>query len=534
VNGAEFTLKQLAAWGVKRVYGVMGDAILPLMDALGRQSEIRFVPTRHEAAAGFMASAEAKLTGAPGVCIGTSGPGLANLINGLGDAYADRAPLLVLTGQVESYKVGTDVKQYSPQQSMVEGLAGYTAMVASPGALPKVLVRALKTALGEGRVAQVSVPKDYWSASVEAAVHQYEPFLNAPPVPAPSVLDAAAGLLVGARKPLILAGQGARGGARELLHLAETWGAGIVVALGGKGMVPGTHPLVLGGVGLGGSEPAHRALKECDLVLVAGSTWWPKPYMPEGVPVVQIDRVPANIGGQVEVAFGLPGDCRQVLAELGARLPGRGRGWVDHLEQAKREWEAVLAAEGQGSEGPVHPGALVRAIEAALPPESIVTLDTGDHVLWFNRHFHGNGRQHVLFSGTWRSMGYGLPAAAAAALAQPEQAVVALVGDGGLTMQLGELAVPAQQGLDLTVVVSRNGSLALEENKARSEGLQPFGHTLNNPDFAAVARAFGWAAWRVESPAELASALRQAINHRGPALVDVATANDPSLHLQKG
>jgi pyruvate oxidase len=540
VNVATYTLHQLAAWGVRHVYGVIGDAILPLLDALARQDQLRFVPVRQEAAAGFMASAEAKLTGRLAVCIGTSGPGLANLINGLGDAYADRVPVLALTGQVESYKVGTDVKQEINQQALLQGLAGYTALLAGPGAMPQVLVRALKTAVGGGRVAQVSVPKDYWSAPLEAQARPPEPYLTAPPVATPEVLREAAALLGRARRPVILAGHGARPAAEALLALAGAWGAGVILALGGKGMVPGAHPLVLGGVGTGGSDAAHAALAACDMVLVAGSTWWPPAQMPKGGTVVQVDRCPANIGGQTAVAYGVAGDCRQVMPALAEALKestraggGERAAWLEQLGAWKKAWEAKLTQEAAAPapDGSVPPARLARALERVAPPGSIITLDTGDHLLWFNRHFRGDG-QRVLFSGTWRSMGFGLPAASAAKLCQPGARVMALVGDGGLTMTLGELAIPAQQDLDLTVVVARNGSLALEEHKASAEGLQPFGQRLNNPDFAAVARAFGWKAWTVEEPAALDLTVQDAVDHPGPALVDVRTTNDGSLYPQ--
>jgi pyruvate oxidase len=551
MNVAEYTLQQLAVWGVRHMYGVIGDAILPLMDAVAKQTQIRFVPVRHESAAGFMAAAEHKLTGGLAVCVGTSGPGFANLINGLGDAYADRAPVLVLTGQVESYKVGTNVKQQINQQGLMDGFAGYTALLAGPGAAPQVLLTALKTAVGEGRVAQVSVPKDYWSAELpDASPRPPEPYLTAAPCASVEMLQAAAHLLREAQRPLVLAGHGARPVAGALLELAEALGAGVIVASGGKGMVPGDHPLVLGGVGAGGSDAAHQALQQADLVFVAGSTWWPSGYMPQQVKVVQVDRCPANIGAKHPVTYGLAADSRQVLPALAAELkasPGAGRsGWRQHLEQWKAAWNEKLAREasagapGDGAspgggappDGAVPPAVLVQAVERVAPAGTVIAIDTSDILLWFNRHFAGDG-QVPLFSGTWRSMGYGLPAASAAKLCAPGARVIALVGDGGLTMSLGELAVPVQQGLDITVVVVRNGALGLEEHKARSQGFTPFGHQLNNPDFAAVARAFGWMAWTVNHVTELQGALDQAVAHQGPSLVDVATLNDGSLHKPK-
>ncbi|MDB4897753.1 MAG: pyruvate oxidase [Firmicutes bacterium] len=553
MNVATFLLRQLAAWGVKRVYGVIGDAIIPLMDQFSRQTELQFIPVRHESAAGFMAAAEAKLDGSLGVCIGTSGPGLANLINGIADAYADRVPLLVVSGQVASDKVGSDTKQYVDQQAMVQSLAGYSALLAGPGALPAALTQALKVAIGEGRVAHLSVPKDYWMADVPAEVRPPEPFLTAPPVVEPGALEAAAAMLRAARRPLMLAGHGSRPGAGSLLELAETWGAGVMLALGGKGMVPGDHPQVLGGVGQGGSMASHRALAAADLLFVAGSSWWPAKYMPQQIKLVQLDRSGANIGLHHPVDLGLPGESGVVLPELLRALqadPGLERsGWVDSLSGWKREWQETLAAEARAGGGtpadartpagadaappasaptPVHPAALVQAIERVAATDAIITLDTGEHLLWFNRHFAGNG-QRILFSGTWRSMGFGLPAASAAKLCRPDAPVIALVGDGGLTTLLGELAVPIQEGLAVTVVVSRNGALGLEAHKARSEGFRPFGHELRNPDFAAVARAFGWHAWRVDHQAELDGALSAAVMSGGPALVDVHTANDPAL-----
>lgn len=543
MNVAEYVIEQLAVWGVQHLYGVIGDAILPFMDGLAKQQRLRFIPVCHESAAGFAASTEAKLTGRLAVCVGTSGPGLANLMSGVADAYADRVPLLVLTGQVDSWKVGDDVKQYVHQQGLIQGLAGYSETLANPAGMEKMLLRALKTAIGEGRVAHIGVPRDYWKGPVPATPYPPEPYLTARATVAPDVIDRAADLLNQAHRPLILAGHGALPAAAQVAELASALGAGILLALGGKGMLPDLHPLVLGGVGTGGSPAAHSALQETDLILVMGSTWWPAPYMPAGVKVVQVDCCPTNIGALTPVTFGLPGCASSVVPDLLAavkRRQGPDRApWRERLAGLKQDWEAQREAEGsaQPASGAVHPAgsgavppaALVRGLEQVAQPGTLFTLDTGDHLLYFNRDFRGENYR-ALFSGTWRSMGYALPAAIAAKLCEPQRRVIALVGDGGLTMLLGELRTAMQEKLDVTVVVARNGSLAMEEHKAMKEGYQPFGHQLQNPDFAAVARAFGWQAWRVEGPAELGPALRQAVAHPGPALVDVNTANDPSLY----
>lgn len=537
MNVADFVLAQLGAWGVRHLYGITGDAILPLMDRVAQQQALRFVPVRHEAAAGFMASAECKLTGRLAVCVTTSGPGLANLINGLGDAYADRVPLLAISGQVKRDQIGTGVKQDIDQQLLVAAVAGYSALIADAAGAPRVLHRALKTAVGEGRVAHISLPKDLWSQPLNEAPLPPEPYLTAPPVVPPAVLDRAAGLMREAERPLILVGDGARPAADALRGLAQSWGAGLLYALGGKGIIAETHPLMLGGVGTGGSDAAHRALARADMLFVAGSTWWPRDQMPSGLRVIQLDRSPANIGSQTRVEFGLPGDSAQVVPGLLERLQRHAGAprqlWGSELTALKQAWERKRQDEAtvqEGAEGPVPPAYLMRSLREVAPEGSIITLDTGDHLLWFNRAFPAVGHR-LLFSGTWRSMGFALPAAAAACLAEPGAPVFAVVGDGALLTQLGELAVPVQQGLKLTLILVRNQSLALEEHKARQEGLMPFGHQLSGPDFATVAAAFGWRAYRVGAPQQLPAALKQAVEGTGPALVEVITANDPSLHL---
>lgn len=587
VKVADFLLAQLASWGVERVYGVVGDAIFDLVDALARQNRIRFIACRHEAAAGFMASAEAKLTGRPGVCIATSGPGVSNLINGLGDAYADRVPVLAITGQSPTGKLGTGFKQDIDQQRLLGGLAGYTALLAAPGALPHQLALAWRAAVTEGRVGHLSIPKDLFTQELPATVRGPEPYLGALPVPADVVIAGALPLLNGARRPVILAGHGALPAAGELVSLAEAWGAPVITALPAKGLIPYDHPLALGGLGHGASEAATEALNEADLVLAVATNWWPEDYVPGGTgkahgasaqahpKIVRIDSHPAMIGGKAPVDYGLAGDVRHIVPRVQAGLQGRvDADWVAQVQERKRRWTASLRQEFTGApptwvhagggvgvhahevaqepgtaplqapsgeapapvglaEGPdahvgpgLHPSAVIHALEQVLPPDAVVSLDTGDHTVWFNRAF-GGAAHRVLVSGTWRSIGFGLPGALAAKLAQPERTVAAVVGDGGLTSLPGELLTAARYQIPVLILVMNNGMYAMEYNGMVRQGLAPLETTLNNPDFALLAEACGVAGVSVSRVDQLEEALQRALAMGRPVLLDVAVAPVP-------
>jgi pyruvate dehydrogenase (quinone)/pyruvate oxidase len=518
-------VNQLAAWGAERVYGVVGDTLFPLMDAIDRHPGVRFIPVRHEAAAGFMASAEAKLTGRPTCCLATSGPGIANLLNGLGDAYADRVGVIAITGQVERAKIGTESKQYVDQQSFVRPLAGYTALLADPEAVGHILPTALRMAVGERLVAHLSVPKDLFAMDCGAVVVPYEPYLDTPPVPAPAVVRGALDLMASARRPLILMGQGARCAADEVVALAERWGAGIIQSLPAKGAVPWSHPLLLGGLGDGGTDATHTALPEADLLLAAGVNWWPEKYVPAALPVIKLDRSPANIGGKMAVVYGIAGDTRTVLPLLAAGVDLQARPeWRGRLTALRDAWETRLEMETADSGTLPSPQFIVRTLERVLPPDAIVALDTGDHTVWFNRIFAGE-RQEVLVSGTWRSLGFGLPAAMAAKLARPGRTVVALVGDTGLMSLMGELVTAAELGLHVVVVVVNNGMMAMERNRAVANGYSTLGTTPRNPDFARLAAACGLSSFMARTGRELQLALPAALAADGPVLIDVlATA----------
>lgn len=524
---SQLIIDQLTAWGVRSIYGYPGDSILHFLDALARQDGIKFYSTKHEANAAFMASAEAKMLGRLGVCLVHAGPGIANLLNGLADAYADRAPVLAITGQVNEANIGTDYEQYLDEQALVRPVAEYSALLANPDATVDLLTKAMRIALSRGTVAHLAVPKDLFAREADLETRPPEPYLTASPAQPEENLERVSAELNQAARPMILAGRGCRGQGQALTQLAEQWGAGIITTMPAKGVVPGEHPLVVGGLGEGGSEASTRLLKEADVLLVLGATWWPPAYVPKDIRIVQIDANPASIGRRAAVYYGYIGKIGDALPRLLAGIQPRVRGaWFGRIEEARREWlERVEAEAGRLSE-PLAPQQVVRGLEKALSPDAVVALDVGDHVLWFNRVFAG-ANQEVLTSGNWRSMGFGLPAAIQAKINLPDRQVVALVGDGGLNMALPEFTTAVQYGLPIKVLVFNNGCLAMERNRMIAGHLQPGATHLMNPDFVAYAEACGGHGYRVIRPQELEGILRTALADDQPCIVDVPV--DPAI-----
>mgnify|MGYP001173888078 CR=1 FL=1 len=523
-NVADYVLEQLEVWGIRRIYGLPGDAILPLINAINHHPNIEFISVKHEAAAALMASAEAKLTGGIGVCIATSGPGVANLINGLADAKSDQVPVLAITGQVDSFNLGTNYKQYIEQNLLMAALADYSGLIAVPDSCNDVLVKALRTASTQGTVSHVSVTKDVWQIPTEEVVRSPEPYLKTMAQSSPEVIAEAVKRLREAQRPAILAGRGARGAGPKLIELAEKWQSGISLTLPAKGIIPGDHPLVMGGLGEGGSEASTVMLTEADLIFIVGATWWPDKYTPGQTRIVQLDIVPDNIGRQMQVEFGLVGDLHLLLSEITRSIDRtERRSWIDRLNSLRAQWLNQINIETTSDGNQINPGYLIKTLEKALSQNGIIALDVGDHTVWFNRIFNGSA-QEILTSGSWRTMGFGLPAAISAKLAKPERQVIALVGDGSLAMSLGEFLTAVRYGVPVAIVVMNNGYLAMEKDKMEQKSMDPSLTTVTNPDFAKFAQACGGMGYRVEQPGDLEVVLKEAFNSGRPALVDVITS----------
>lgn len=543
---AQHTVEQLAAWGVRHVFGVAGDTVIPLLEALRQRPDVTFVPVRHEESAGFMASAYAKLTGRVGVCLAEAGPAAVHLLAGVYDAHMDRVPVLALTGESPTERLGTHWPQTIDQQLLYAGATGFNHTLASERQLPEMLYQALRDAEIRAGASRLGLPVDLQLKPVEGPVRARPGYLDAVPAPDPAALEQAARMLAGAERPLIFVGQGARGQGAAVVRLADRLGAAIIHTLPAKDVVPPDHPRNLGVVGQFGTEPAAEAFGEADVVLVVGSTWWQPDYVP-AARFIQIDRRLRHVDLLFPVDVGLVGDAAQVLPRLVDVLdgmPSRGRDrWVRRVEELKASWErdrrrgdaaaasdhpldgtGGAAANGRARRaGQVAPQQVVAALQQRLPADAVVCLDVGDNTFWMSALFDAGAGRRVLVSGHWRCMGFGLPAAVAAGIAAPGRPVVAVVGDGGFAMTMAEFATAVALGVPVVVVVLNNGVLAEEGHKQVQMRLEPFGIRLHNPDFAAYAEACGGRGFRVQSPGELDQALAAALGAGRPAIVDVAT-----------
>ena len=518
---AQTIVDQLKTWGVDSLFGVAGDTILPLLGTMAQQNQVRFIPVKHESSAGFMASAQAKLHNDVGFCLVHAGPGLANALNGIADAANDRVPMVVLSGQVSESEIGTYYKQYLDESRLIEPLAVYSAPATDANSVIELMTIAYHRALADKGVAHISLPLNLLSQESTAKINPNEPYLRTAPHSSYETILGAIPLLNAAQKPLILLGRGGRKAGALAIHLAEMWGAGIIVSLGAKGAVPGDHPRVIGGLGQGGSEVSSQALSQTDLLLMVGNTWWPKGYVPQELPVIQIDQEPEHIGLSTPVRYGIVGEAAEVLKILLENWqPKFQNQWAQKLQTETEQWRSKLENEINSDERPILPQRIVADLEHAIAPDAIIALDVGDHTVWFNRIFRGT-HQEVLISGNWRSMGFGIPAAIQAKLRYPERQVVAFVGDGGFAMTQMEMCTATRYGLPIMVVVINNGCFAMEQNRMLVSGMNPYGVDLTNPDFVALAKACGGDGRHIDSPDQLLEAFRWGLAQNIPVVIDV-------------
>jgi pyruvate dehydrogenase (quinone)/pyruvate oxidase len=523
---AEAILQQLHIWGVKRIYGVVGDAIFGLLDAIAGQKEIKFIGVKHESIAAMMASAEAKLTGNIGVCIAQMGPGLANLVNGLGDAYLDKAPVLAITGQAPIKKLGTPYKQLINQQELVQAISGYSELVVHPDAAVVALSKAIHTAISMDTVAHLSIPTDLFKQ-----VTNKKPIKQSHKKPctlSKEQLIEANHVIRMAKSPIILVGNKMRHVKTAIQTLAEQWGAGIVTAYGAIGIFPKSCPCYLGGIGEGGNPDITPLFKQADVILAIGTSWWPEGFTPTDTTIIQVQDCLEKIGEGMPVHIGITGHMDDIIACL-TKSHKVDNSWQNKIHDCYQN--RVRGQQTKKAQTPLAPSTIVETIAEFVTEDTIIALDEGDSTLWFMENFKETCT-NVLLSSKWRTMGFGLPAALAAKLTKPEQHVICIAGDGGLAMALADLVTAIRYDLPITLVVLNNGTLQMEKNKMTVKGLIPEGTNITNPDFVALAKACGWDAHPVQTQEELEKGLRAGQTATKPILLDVQTAQDMYPHYQ--
>jgi len=523
---AQNIVATLRANGVERVYGIPGDSLNGFTDALRKDGSIRWVHVRHEESAAFAAAAEAALTDDLAVVAGSCGPGNLHLINGLYDAHRSRVPVLAIAAHIPTSEIGTNYFQETHPQELFRECSAYVEYVADASQMPRILEIAMRTAIQERDVAVVVIPGDV--ALAEAASDRVTVIDRARPVVLPNdaELDRAAELLDGAKKVTILAGAGVQGAHDEVVALADRLAAPVVHALRGKEFIEYDNPFDVGMTGLLGFASGYRAMEGADALLMLGTDFPYPQFYPEHATTIQVDIRGSQLGRRHPLDLGLVGDVKATAAALLPRLSEkRSRQHLDdardHYVKTRRKLDE-LAVPRRGAH-PIHPQYLARLVDEAAADDAVFTADVGSPTVWAARYLTMNGRRRLIGSFSHGSMANALLHGIGAQSAQPGRQVVALAGDGGLAMMLGELITLTQNDLPVKTVVVNNSSLNFVELEMKAAGFVTYGTGLENPDFAAVANALGIKGIRVERSDALPAAIEELLAHDGPALLDVVT-----------
>jgi pyruvate dehydrogenase (quinone) len=531
-TAADVLVETMHDWGVDIVFGIPGDGINGIMEALRtRQDRVRFVQVRHEEAAAFMACGWAKFTGRLAACLATSGPGGVHLLNGLYDAKLDGQPVLALTGMPYHDLIGTHTQQDVELDRLFVDVAKYSARVMGPTHVENVTDLACRTALAYRGVAHVSMPLDVQEKPVSRTGskrnvphHTSDVTARGANLPAAGDLLRAAELLNEARKVAILAGQGALHATDALEAVADRLAAPIVKALLGKAAVPDDSPYTTGTIGLLGTRPSQQALEECDALLMVGTSF---PYLeflprPGQARAVQIELDPARVGLRYPVEVGLVGDSRRIMETLLPRLQAKAdRGFLERAQAGMKDWWALMEERGTRGDTPMKPQVVAWELGRRLGPDAIVACDSGTITTWWARQIPAKRGQLHAVSGNLASMGCALPYAIAAQLAYPDRPCIAFVGDGGFSMLMAELATCVKYRLPVKIVVVKNNTLGqIKWEQMVFLGNPEYGCDLQPIDFAAFARACGAAGFTITAPRDCGRVLDEALATPGPVVVE--------------
>lgn len=531
-NTSDILVDKLIAWNVDKIFSLVGDGVNPIYEALRkRKDKIRLITVRHEEAAAFMASGYAKSTGKLGVCLGTSGPGAVHLMNGLYDAWMENAAVLAITGVVPHDLIGTKHIQEVDTVAMLQNITVFNQMITGPVHAQTVVDIACRSALATPGLAHVAIPTDVQMKPLSEDKHSSKgghltgssTFMPRIEIPADNELDRVAAALNDSSKIMILAGRGALGAREEVEALADKLGAPVAKALLGKALLPDDSPFTTGGVGHLGTQPSNQMMQECDTLLILGSNmpylqYYPKPEQAKGI---QIDRDPKRLGLRYPIEIGLTGDVKATLQALLPKLKQHDTSFLTLARQRMGEWRQTMTKLENDQSTPIKPPYLVAQVSKLIKDDAHISIDTGAHTVFTARHLQVRPHQQIVVCGNLASMAPGLPYSIAAQLAYPNRQCIAMVGDGGFTMLMGEMATAVLYNLPIKVIIFKNNSLAMDAFEQEEIGSKRYGIELQPIEFAKIAEACGAEGYKCSKPGDLVEVLTKALASSRPCVVEV-------------
>jgi pyruvate dehydrogenase (quinone) len=524
-NIAELMVEVLAGAAVERVYGLSGDSLNGFTDAIRRQEQIRWIHVRHEETAAFAAGAEAHLTGKLSVCAGSCGPGNLHLINGLYDCHRSRVPVLAIAAQIPSAEIGSRYFQETHPEHLFAQCSHYCELVSHPEQMPRVLELAMQTAVSRRGVAVVAIPGDIALQTATAASPRLHfPSPNPKVCPSDEELDTLARVLNPSKKITILGGAGCAGAHPELIALASRLNSPVVHAMRGKEFIEYDNPFDVGMTGLLGFSSGYYAMMNCDVLLMIGTDFPYQQFFPRDATIVQIDIRGDQLGRRTKLDYGFVGDIKTTLQALLPRVRQNGEGThlkasLEHYHKARRGLDELAAPGSRGKQ--IHPQHVVRTLDELAADDALFSCDVGTPTIWAARYLTMNGKRRLLGSFNHGSMANALPQAIGAQVSHPGRQVLALSGDGGLAMLMGDLLSLRQLKAPVKVVVFKNNSLAFVELEMKAAGLVDFGTDLENPNFAKMAEAAGLLGLTAKTPDQVRPMIAALLEHDGPALLEV-------------
>ncbi|WP_340081396.1 ubiquinone-dependent pyruvate dehydrogenase [Terribacillus sp. FSL K6-0262] len=531
---ADLLIDSLLNAGVKRIYGIVGDSLNAVLDSIRRSERIEWVGVRHEEVAAFAAGADAALNDSIAVCAGSSGPGNLHLINGLYDCHRSRIPVLAIAAHIPSSEIGSEYFQQTRPEILFNDCSHFVETVQRPEQMPLMVNMAMQQAIAKQGVSVLVLPGDVAGLDANAKVPQVPVHVSKPVIhPSREELTALADYLNEGQKVTLLCGAGCEGAHDQLMELCGKLNAPMVVALRGKEHLEYDNPYYAGLTGLIGYSSGYEAMMDCDVLLMLGTDFPYRQFYPKNAKVLQVDIRSEHLGRRTPLTYGLVGDVKQTVEALLPLIEQKDN--EKYLEKHVKAYKKVREnldnlAVGKPGRKPIHPQYLTKVVSDLADEDTVYTCDVGTPTLWAARYLQMNGKRRLLGSFNHGTMANALPQAIGAAVAQPDRQTVALCGDGGLSMLMGDMLTLRQHNLPVKAVVYNNSALSFVELEMKAAGYPETGTGLDSPNFAAIAEAMGIKGIRVEDPADLEDAIKEAYEYDGPVIVD-AVVNRQELSL---